>query len=139
MLTGSWHLSIFLSSSSAVLLPSGGLIAPSLLTAAAPWFLNGLHSVPDNGPCSRDLMGKILPLVNREDADIQALAYPASHRAGMQPNPLDEDADDSGDDELDLREDALSVHSALSDDEVFVRPGNFRNAQQSNRPETLPL
>ncbi len=24
------------------------------------------------------------------------------------------------------------------DDEVFVRPGNFRNAQQSNRPETLP-
>ncbi len=109
-----------------------------LLTAAAPWFLNGLHSVPDNGPCSRDLMGKILPLVNREDADIQALAYPASHRAGMQPNPLDEDADDSGDDELDLREDALSVHSALSDDEVFVRPGNFRNAQQSNRPETLP-
>ncbi len=35
-------------------------------------------------------MGKILPLVNREDADIQALAYPASHRAGMQPNPLDE-------------------------------------------------
>lgn len=55
-----------------------GSNAALLLTAAAPWFLNGLHSVPDNGPCSRDLMGKILPLINRVGVDIDILAYPAS-------------------------------------------------------------
>lgn len=100
-----------------------------LLTAAAPWFLNGIHSVPDNGPSSRDLMGKILPLVNREDASVQILAYPARTRAQIQiPDEEEEGGDDSGD------EDNLSVSSGLSDGPIPVH----QPARRNNRPETLP-
>ncbi|KAF9470974.1 hypothetical protein BDN70DRAFT_939291 [Pholiota conissans] len=107
-----------------------------LLTAAAPWFLNGLHSAPDNGPSSRDLMGKILPLVDRVDADVQTLAYPIGTRARIQ---LEEDDED---DEVEIiydstkpEEDNLSVHSMLSgDDEPMPRQAPNRNS----RPDKVP-
>ena len=84
-------------------------------------------------------MGKILPLVNRDDADIQTLAHPGSTRADMQPTPFDEDVEDGDEDvELNHREDALSVHSALSEDDGLSRPANSRYGQQSVRSETVP-
>jgi hypothetical protein len=107
-----------------------------LLTAAAPWFLNGLHSVPDNGPSSRDLMGKILPVVDREEASENTLAYPARTRARAQiriPDKEEEGVDD---------DDTISVSSDLSDDDTPVRqPARHNNRPEilpHNRPETLP-
>jgi hypothetical protein len=46
-----------------------------LLTAAAPWFLNSLHSAPDTGPSSRELMDAILPHVDATEADPENLPY----------------------------------------------------------------
>lgn len=46
-----------------------------LLTAAGPWFLNGLHSTPDDRSTSRELMTAILPHVRRADADQNTLAF----------------------------------------------------------------
>ncbi|KAF9470635.1 hypothetical protein BDN70DRAFT_901951, partial [Pholiota conissans] len=123
-----------------------------LLTAAAPWFLNGLHSAPDNGPSSRDLMGKILPLVDRIDADVETLAYPTSTRASITPvqrsdNDDNDDDDDDDDDHDDhdrnagsvrrVEEDNISVYSDLSDVEAPVHQA-IRPRGQSNRPENVP-
>jgi len=46
-----------------------------ILTAGCVWLLNGLHSVPDNGAASRNLMDCILPAVERRGADEMFLAY----------------------------------------------------------------
>ena len=46
-----------------------------LLTAGCVWLLNGLHSAPDNGPASRNLMDCILPEIYRRGADEMLLAY----------------------------------------------------------------
>lgn len=100
-----------------------------LLTAAAPWFLNGLHSVPDNGPSSRDLMGKILPHVNRVNADVQTLAFPSSTRAQVELPGEEEDEEDA-------QEDNISVNSNDSDEEPPAPV--HRPARRDNRPETLP-
>ena len=117
-----------------------------LLTAAAPWFLNGLHSAPDYGPCSRDLMGKILPLVDRGDADIQTLAYPASTRAIT--HPYEEDGFDENENENEneherepnLRHNALSIHSdsGSSEDEAPSRPVYPQYGARPSRSETVP-
>ena len=68
--------------------------------------MNGLHSTPDSGPCSRDLVGKILPLVDRENADIDTLIFPVSTRARPLAMEEEEDGEDDeedvGDDEDDL-------------------------------------
>lgn len=120
-----------------------------LLTAAAPWFINGLHSTPDNGPASRDLMGKILPLVNRTDADAETLLYPTSTRirtAAAQNHTLfEEEEEGDTDDELAREgqviadhepEDNMSVISDLSD---TARPvAEHRHERRTNRQEMLP-
>ncbi|GLB33116.1 hypothetical protein LshimejAT787_0100010 [Lyophyllum shimeji] len=49
--------------------------AALLLTAAATWLLNGLHSTPDKGASSKELMAAILPHVSRAGADPDILAY----------------------------------------------------------------
>ncbi|KAF9459638.1 hypothetical protein BDZ94DRAFT_1171312 [Collybia nuda] len=46
-----------------------------ILTAAAAWLLNGLHSAPDKGKSSRELMAAVLPHVDRIGADRNILAY----------------------------------------------------------------
>jgi hypothetical protein len=46
-----------------------------LLIAGCVWLLNGLHSTPDNGPSSRDLMDCILPEVDCRGAEQMFLAY----------------------------------------------------------------
>lgn len=55
-----------------------------LLTAASAWILNGLHSTPDTGYSSKELMNATLPHVNRREADPDTLAYggPAAHDDG---------------------------------------------------------
>ncbi|KAF9472808.1 hypothetical protein BDN70DRAFT_779560, partial [Pholiota conissans] len=113
-----------------------------LLTAAAPWFINGIHSTPDNGPASRDLMGKILPTVNRTEADQDTLAYPASTRVRASAVPvehLDEEEEEEGENaeivDNDL-EDNLSVASGLSDTDEPVP--EHRRAPSGRRAETLP-
>jgi hypothetical protein len=63
-----------------------------LLTAACAWVLNGIHSTPDMGASSRDLMNAILPHVDREGADVNILAYGT---------PVDEDEDISENDSED--------------------------------------
>lgn len=55
------------------------------LTMAITWLVNGLHSAPDVGQASRDLMDNILPHINRRGADPNELAYGAA---------LDSDDDD---------------------------------------------
>ena len=49
-----------------------------ILTAAAPWFLNGLHSTPDDGPSSRELMVAIFPHVLAADATPEITAFSMS-------------------------------------------------------------
>ena len=39
-----------------------------ILTAFAPWFLNSLHSTPDLGPSSREILTRVLPHMRRQDA-----------------------------------------------------------------------
>lgn len=46
-----------------------------LLTAASAWLLNGLHSSPDKGASSKELMAAILPHVSRAGANRDILAY----------------------------------------------------------------
>lgn len=65
-----------------------------LLTAGCVWLLNGLHSAPDNGPASRNLMDCILPEVDRRGADNMFLAYGKA---------IDDDNDDYMDDNYDTR------------------------------------
>ncbi|KAF8155454.1 hypothetical protein B0H34DRAFT_675652 [Crassisporium funariophilum] len=55
-----------------------------LLTAACVWIINGIHSTPDMGLSSPDLMNAILPHVERKSANLDILAYGT---------PLDEDED----------------------------------------------
>lgn len=66
-----------------------------ILTAAVPWLLNGLHSTPDTGPASRELMRVILPQGRRQDIDPNHLAYKTSLRhgedGGDDPDVCDED------------------------------------------------
>jgi len=49
-----------------------------ILTAAAPWFLNGLHSTPDDGPSSRELMVAIFPHVLTANATPEITAFSMS-------------------------------------------------------------
>ncbi|CAA7271230.1 unnamed protein product [Cyclocybe aegerita] len=63
-----------------------------LLTAAVPWILNGLHSAPDDGPSSREIMDAVLPLSNREGLDPNILAY--NTRTSMP--TFREDSEDEG-------------------------------------------
>lgn len=46
-----------------------------LLVVALVWLVNGLHSRPDDGSASRNLMSAILPHVEHEGADPNTLAY----------------------------------------------------------------
>ena len=55
-----------------------------MLTAAAVWLLNGLHSSPDQGSSSKQLMAAVLPHIAVEGADADVLAYGA---------PRDDDGD----------------------------------------------
>jgi hypothetical protein len=68
-----------------------------ILTAGCVWLLNGLHSAPDNGPASRDLMDCILPQVARRGADEMFLAY------GRAIDDDDDDDGDSSDNDFDAR------------------------------------
>lgn len=65
-----------------------------LLTAAALWFLKGLHCVPDSGPASRDLIAAILPHVQREDADPNALPFVMSTQSHNNYDSKDEMSSD---------------------------------------------
>jgi hypothetical protein len=68
-----------------------------LLTAGCVWLLNGLHSAPDNGPASRNLMDCILPEVDRVGADEIFLAY------GKAIDADDDDDDGYMSDDYDIR------------------------------------
>lgn len=46
-----------------------------ILTAGCVWLLNGLHSTPDKGAKSKDLMNAILPHTPAADANVDILAY----------------------------------------------------------------
>lgn len=88
-------------------------------------------------------MGKILPLVNRGDADVDALAYPVRTRAQQAALPVEEEEEEEeGEEDIvnpvqDVNEDNLSVHSGPSD--VEDAPVLFhQRARHGNRPETLP-
>lgn len=48
------------------------------LTAACVWLFNGLHSPPDDGPASRNLMNSVLPINEAEDANLDVHAYNTS-------------------------------------------------------------
>lgn len=106
-----------------------------LLTAAAPWFLNGLHSTPDNGSCSRDLIRKILPLVGRDQVDMDCLLYPVhiGTQTGQDEEDDDEDEEMEGEDEEDAnrnrRENNISAESDASD-RVLVNPRTLPNNNQ---------
>lgn len=67
-----------------------------LVTAAAPWFLNSLHSTYDDRPASRQLMAAILPHVRREDADRDLLPFPMRLSA-REPTLEGEDSLEDGD------------------------------------------
>lgn len=54
--------------------------AALLLTAAISWLLNGLHSTPDLGPSSRELLTAVLPRARRTDVEPDQLPYPISLR-----------------------------------------------------------
>ena len=66
-----------------------------LLTAACAWVLNGIHSTPDMGASSRDLMNAILPHVDREGADVNILAYgtPVDEYEDISENDSEDDDD----------------------------------------------
>lgn len=65
-----------------------------LLTGAAAWLINGLHSAPDCGASSKDLMRAVLPHVDRIGADINVLAYGTPDN-GNGPDSDDDDDDDN--------------------------------------------
>ncbi|KAG6906930.1 hypothetical protein DXG01_011320 [Tephrocybe rancida] len=66
-----------------------------LLTASLVWLINGLHSAPDNGASSKNLMMCALPHVNRMGADPNILAFGTPTRD----NDVDSQADTDSDDE----------------------------------------
>lgn len=85
-------------------------------------------------------MGKILPLVNREGADVDTLAYPASTRARI--SAAEEEEEEEGEEgavnpDEDADEDNMSVHSGASDVEHAPVPIH-QHARQGSRSETLP-
>lgn len=85
-------------------------------------------------------MGKILPAVNRGDADVDTLAYPARTRARMPELPVEEEEEDeegveNPEDAAD--EDNMSVNSSPSDAEDAHVPIH-QHPRHDNRPETLP-
>ncbi|KAF8956187.1 hypothetical protein BDZ97DRAFT_1764028 [Flammula alnicola] len=67
-----------------------------LLTLACSWTLNGIHSTPDKGASSKELMDAILPHVDRASADPDILMY------GAPTADDDVDSDRSTDSEDDL-------------------------------------
>ncbi|RXW13321.1 hypothetical protein EST38_g12530 [Candolleomyces aberdarensis] len=48
------------------------------LTAGISWLLNGIHSTPDTGPSSRELMNVILPRAQRNEVERHQLPFPIS-------------------------------------------------------------
>jgi hypothetical protein len=64
-----------------------------LLTAAMVWFINGLHSRPDDGSAARDLMRAILPRTDGE-SNLGIRPEPRHYESGS-----DDDDDDDSDDE----------------------------------------
>jgi len=68
-----------------------------LMTAAAPWFLNGIHSTPDDGPTSREIMFCTLPHIRAADAEREALAYKMSLDDDEEEDGEPLDSDDEGD------------------------------------------
>jgi hypothetical protein len=67
-----------------------------LLTAAGPWFLNGLHSTPDDRSSSRELMTAILPHVNRNEASEFTLAF-QPRRSNVREEGEEEEEEDEED------------------------------------------
>jgi len=65
-----------------------------LLAASAPWFLNSLHSTPDLGQSSRDLLTAILPHIERVGADLDVLPFLVSTRRRQGHSESDSDSDD---------------------------------------------
>lgn len=70
------------------------------LVMAVTWLVNGLHSAPDFGRASRDLLDNILPHVNRRGAEQNELAYGTALDSDADEDELFSDyRDDEGDDE----------------------------------------
>ena len=61
-----------------------------LLVAALVWLANGLHSRPDDGSAGRNLMTAVLPLVERDGADANTLAFYAQTDFGDGQNEDDD-------------------------------------------------
>jgi hypothetical protein len=80
-----------------------------LLTAACAWILNGIHSTPDMGASSRDLMNAILPHVDREGADVNILAYGTPVDEDEDVSDIDTEDDDDGPPPAKRRRDALTL------------------------------
>jgi hypothetical protein len=63
-----------------------------LLTAASVWLINSLHSRPDDGPSSRELMKAVLPITDDDDEDDLWLAHaPRNGQGGNGEDESDED------------------------------------------------
>lgn len=80
-----------------------------LLTAACAWVLNGIHSTPDMGSSSRDLMNAILPHVDREGADPNILAYGTPVDEHEDISESDSEDDDDGPPPAKRRRDAHTL------------------------------
>ncbi|RDB15070.1 hypothetical protein Hypma_005467 [Hypsizygus marmoreus] len=92
-----------------------------LLTAGATWLLNGLHSTPDKGASSKDLMAAILPHVESAGADPDILAYGSPTADDDVDSEADTDSEDEdGPARVRQRRDAVTI-PAFPYGMVFLR------------------
>ncbi|TFK19679.1 hypothetical protein FA15DRAFT_601072 [Coprinopsis marcescibilis] len=67
------------------------------VTAMAAWSLNGLHSTPDLGPSSRELLETTLPRIRRDQVDKDHLPYPIRIIEAEESEESGDSSDDSND------------------------------------------
>lgn len=111
-----------------------------LLTAVVVWLANSIHSTPDLGPSSRDLLRATLPHIERRGADPNILPFGTPRDDG----DVDSESDDSSDDEDDDDEDGDDEDEDQEDqdEEVQARRRQLRRriARVAGRrsSETVP-
>ena len=93
-----------------------------ILAAAAVWLLTGLHSSPDNGSSSRQLMAAVLPHVATEGADLDILAY------GIPCNEIDPAEEDEEEDD----------ESTDDDDDIDQQPQRARQRRDAVSQPAFP-
>ncbi|PPQ97407.1 hypothetical protein CVT26_006809 [Gymnopilus dilepis] len=103
-----------------------------LLTAAAPWFLNSLHSTPDTGPSSRELMNAILPHISINEVSPDHLPY----RITL-PEPTQHDLQEEPSEEVE--EDDQLARQSLERDVDLTEEENFPSQLEREEDVDVPM